>query len=61
MKEIVIRLSQEQYNQLVRELHSLYSYHQSDDYIHSKDCGSKIVNEIESQKENQEKALTVQV
>ncbi len=50
---IKIELTEEQYDQLLTELHSLYNYHYKDDHIHADDCGSKVVSEIESQGDEQ--------
>lgn len=45
MKKII--LTDEEYDVLVDELQSLYSYHWNDDRIHANDCGSKILPIIE--------------
>ncbi len=47
--EITIKLTKEQAEQLLAELHSLYGYHWNSDRIHANDCGSKVVDDIESQ------------
>jgi hypothetical protein len=44
-----ITLSDENYKQLINELHSLFSYHWNDDRIHADDCGSKVLPYIENQ------------
>jgi len=46
---ITIKLTEEQAEQLLAELHSLYGYHWNSQNIHADDCGSKVVAEIESQ------------
>ena len=35
-----IKLTDEQYDELIDELDSLYNYHWNDDNVHSDDCGS---------------------
>jgi hypothetical protein len=54
MANVILTLSPEQYETLTKELHSLHGYHWNDDRIHADNCGSKIVEEIESQKREQE-------
>lgn len=51
--KIIFTLTPEQYQILIGELHSLYSYHWSDDGFHADNCGSKIVAEIEQQAQEQ--------
>ena len=43
-----ITLSDEDYEILLNELHSLYGYHWNDDKHHARDCGSKVVDVIEA-------------
>jgi hypothetical protein len=45
MKQIT--LTDEQYEKLLEELHSLHSYHWNDDHIHADECGSKVLVDIE--------------
>jgi hypothetical protein len=45
MKKII--LTDEEYEALVAELQSLYSYHWNDDTIHADNCGSKVLPIIE--------------
>lgn len=48
--EIVkIELTKEQYEQLISELYSLYGYHWNSDKVHADDCGSKVIDIIQSQ------------
>lgn len=47
-KYITIKLTEEQYELLISELHSLSGY-----YFHANDCGSKIIDEIQSQARSQ--------
>jgi hypothetical protein len=44
-----IELTDEQYEQLIAELHSLYGYHWNDSRIHADNCGSKVVDVILAQ------------
>ena len=48
MNQRIITLSEEDYEQLLAELRSLYGYHWNDDHIHANDCGSKVLNTIET-------------
>ena len=48
-KKVTILLTQEEYEQLIDELQSLYGYHWNDEHIHANDCGSKILDIIQSQ------------
>lgn len=50
---IKIELTSEQAEILLKELYSLYGYHWNDDSFHANDCGSKVVDEIEQQINNQ--------
>lgn len=45
MKTLV--LTDEEFELLTNELHSLYGYHWNDDSIHAKDCGSKALSVVE--------------
>lgn len=45
----IIKLTDEQVDVLLTELHSLHSYQWNDNHTHADDCGSKIVSVIESQ------------
>ena len=52
---ITIKLSKEDYDQLIAELHSLYGYHWNDQRIHANDCGSKVLDTILEQVQEEEK------
>jgi len=47
MNKRIITLTEEEYQQLLSELQSLYNYHWNDDFIHANDCGSKVLGIIE--------------
>ena len=50
-KQVNISLSQEDYDMLIAELYSLFSYHWNDDHTHADDCGSKVLHKILEQGE----------
>lgn len=50
---ITITLTEEQAEQLLSELYSLSSYHWNDDRFHADDCGSKVVDDISMQIQEQ--------
>ena len=47
----VIRLTDEEYEKLIEELHSLELYHWHDDRIHANNCGSSVLPVIEARVE----------
>jgi hypothetical protein len=46
MPQVRITISAEDYQTLIDELSSLYSYHWNDDHVHANDCGSKVIDQI---------------
>lgn len=50
---ITITLTKEEAEQLLSELYSLSSYHWNDSRIHANDCGSKVVDSISIQVQEQ--------
>ena len=50
---ITITLTEEQAEQLLSELYSPSSYHWNDTRIHADDCGSKVVDDISTQIQEQ--------